>query len=61
MGIEGMYYDTVNVERFTGLNICSFRPMKFFTGILSIHGALASSAYKFSWKSSVVFLKTARV
>ena len=27
--------DTVNVERFAGLNICSFSPMKFFAEILS--------------------------
>ena len=34
---------TVDVERFTGLNICGFSPMKFFVEIL--RGALATSVY----------------
>ena len=34
---------TENVERFTGLNICSFSPMKFFAEIF--HSALATSVY----------------
>ena len=35
--------NTINVERFAGLNIHSFGPIKFFTEILC--GALASSVY----------------
>ena len=36
---------TINGERFAGLNIHSFSPMKFFTGILEFVATLASSVY----------------
>ena len=48
------------MERFTGLNICGFSPMKFFVEIL--RGALATSVYlpiaKNSWENFCGTLKT---
>ena len=46
---------TVNVERFTGLNIRGFSPIKFFTRII-FHDVLTSCDYcltiaKYSWEN----------
>ena len=51
---------TVNGERFAGLNICGFSPMKFSQEYFC--GALASSVYyltiaKYSWKNFCGTLK----
>ena len=40
---------TVNVERFAGLNFCEVNPIKFLC------------TNKHSWKTFIVFLKTAKV
>ena len=49
----------INGERFAGLNICSFSPMKFFIGILSWF--LGQEIYylikaKYAWETFVVLL-----
>ena len=51
---------TVKVERFTGLNIHSSNPMKFFTGILlqCLGQRCSLSIYE---KTLMVLLKTAKV
>ena len=55
---------TVNVERFAGLNIHGFSPMKFLWKYF--HGALATSVYclsiaKIHGKTFAVLSKTAKV
>ena len=46
--------NTVNVEKFTVLNIRGFNPMKFFTGIYFC-GALASSVCYLTIRPSLVY------
>ena len=42
---------TVNVERFAGLNICGFSPLKIFVGILSQCLSQQCLLFKYSWEN----------